>query len=354
MHDSHCMYMKDYSLDFIELTDRKWLTFIDRQSGVNIFHHPYWVKMLEQCYGFRPFAITLMDKTGTVRAGLPIVEINRFLKGQRWISLPFSDHCSPLADDPETMNCLIDSLRTFSQAPGSPRIEIRWDPTGQSALHTPIPYILHVLHLDSDAEKVAFQIHHSHLRNIKLAQSRGVLIKRGTAHADMEVFYNLHVDTRRKQGVPVQPHIYFELLDELIIQKGLGFILLAYYGQKCLAGAVFLHWKRTLTYKYGASAEEGLNLRPNHLIFWNAIQWGCENGYSFLDFGRSDINNSGLRIFKSRWGAKELPLRYFNLPSSINSVDQNNILISMMRILIRRSPTWMCRLAGEFYYRFFS
>jgi hypothetical protein len=347
------MYKNSYSLRFIDLTDRKWLAFIDRQTGVNIFHHPAWTELLNKCYGFRPFAITLMDTTETIHAGFPIVETNR-LGERRWISLPFSDYCSPLSDDNEVLDCLINSLITFSQLRGSPKMEIRWDLPGRPPILTSIPYVRHFLSLDTDIEKVKYQIHHSHLRNVRIAQSRAVQIKRGTDRSAMEAFYKLHVNSRHKQGVPVQPHSYFESLDELIIQKGLGFFLLAYHEEKCLAGAVFLNWKQTLTYKYGASIEDGLIFRPNHLIFWNAIQWGCENGYSFLDFGRSDIKNIGLRTFKSRWGAKEIPLEYLHLPLSTYSAVQKSLLLSMFQILIRKSPTWMCRFAGEIYYRLFS
>ena len=86
--------------------------------------------------------------------------------------------------------------------------------------------------------------------------------------------------------------------------------MLAYQGNQPLAAGLFLHWQQTLTYKYAASSDQVQSLRPNYLLTWTAIRWGCENGFRIFDFGRTDVADIGLRTFKSRWGAVELPLIY--------------------------------------------
>jgi hypothetical protein len=131
----------------------------------------------------------------------------------------------------------------------------------------------------------------------------------------------------------------------------LGFILLAYQDQKCLAGAIFLHWQQTLTYKYSASSGEGRNLCPNNLILWSAIRWGCEHGYTIFDMGRTDLDNSGLRWFKKGWGAKEVPLYYSRLPA-VPSDHENKYLTSALKALIRNTPAEVCQLAGELFYKY--
>ena len=40
------------------------------------------------------------------------------------------------------------------------------------------------------------------------------------------------------------------------------------------------------------------------------IRWACENGYRELDFGRTDLEQDGLREFKRGWGAEESPLHH--------------------------------------------
>jgi hypothetical protein len=168
----------------------------------------------------------------------------------------------------------------------------------------------------------------------------------------MEMFYHLHLQTRRRQGMPIQPRRFFDILESSLIEKGLGFVLLAYKDDKCLAASVFLHWKHTLTYKYGASAADGLNLRPNNLLMWNAIQWGCEHGYSMLDLGKTDLADIGLRSFKSSWGAEEVPLAYSTLPAEPASPVTGK-LMPFVRKVIRSSPLWVCRATGALLYKHF-
>ena len=70
----------------------------------------------------------------------------------------------------------------------------------------------------------------------------------------------------------------FEALSS-IIGKKLGFILLAKQADQCMAAGIFLYAGRTLTYKYAASNNsEKQNFRYDCLT-WNAICWGCNNGF---------------------------------------------------------------------------
>ena len=92
-------------------------------------------------------------------------------------------------------------------------------------------------------------------------------------------------------------------------------------------------------------------MRPNDLLFLEAIRWGSENGYSHLDFGRTDFQNTGLREFKSRWGAEETQLVYsFSAP--VPDVEDGH-LMSLAHNVIRHSPLWVSRLSGELFYRYF-
>lgn len=306
--------------------------------------------MLQDAYKMRPFVVTLRDDKGQIVAGLPMMEIRRFLSGNRWVSLPFSDHCTPVSTSPLALSSLTETLDAKTRAREIPPLELRW-----SQPQAVGEYVITKLHLDSNPENVFRRIHHTHLRNIRRAQSHHLQIQHGTDQADIRAFYQLHLQTRHKQGVPIQPYRYFELLCKKLLNEGLGFVSLVYDGKRCLAGAVFLHWQQMLTYKYGASIADGLDSRPNHLLFWDAIQWGCLNGFSALDFGRSDLLNTGLRDFKTRWGGIETPLSYSRCPSDVaHRPPHPNRMIPVIQAVIRSAPTQICMLGGEFYYRHFA
>ena len=81
-----------------------------------------------------------------------------------------------------------------------------------------------------------------------------------------------------------------------------------------------------------------------------AIRWACEAGFQSFDFGRTEIENEGLRAFKSGWGAHEieLPYTYF---SEDEPKPESALRDRLMGATIRRSPTFVGRLVGEALYR---
>jgi len=336
----------------LDPSDERWTTFIASKPQANIFHHPAWINLMAECYGYHPFVVVVCDASGEIRAGLPIMELKSALTGRRWVSLPFTDHCVPIYSDVECLNELIEVLVSLAKDSNIPRLELRWAPSSRSDMRTDSHHVLHSLNLDLHPELVASRFHQMHRRNVEVAKKRGVRIECGRTRDSLDKFYQLHLSTRRRQGTPIQPRKYFDLLGKMIIDKGLGFVLTAYKDDECLAAAVFLHWQQTLTYKYGASAEQGLNLRPNNLLFWKAIEWGCEHGYAVFDMGRTDLENTGLRQFKTRWGAEEQPLTYATYSATPQHTEDGR-LKSLMQSVIQHSPPWICRAAGELLYRHF-
>ena len=344
--------MNTSNLEFIEHSDDDWQAFVASQEPASIFHHAIWLQLMQECYDYRPFVVILRDGRGQIAAGLPMMEVDGLFCHRRWVSLPFSDHCVPLYSDPTMLRRFSEALTVQAQKPETPKIEVRYDLPAASQIRPSAMFVLHTMQLNSAVEEVRERIHRSHRGSIKTAQARGVHIKLGRTLEDVRTFYSLHLQSRHRQGVPIQPYHYFELLQKRLIAQGLGFVLLAYEQEQYLAGAVFLHWNHTLTYKYAASKPDSFHLCPNHLLFWHAIQWGCNNGFTKLDLGRTSIENTGLRSFKSRWGAKETPLLYTSLPHKSNQIS-NHLLLKVMAGVIQRSPALVCRVSGELLYRYF-
>lgn len=332
--------------------DERWKAFISKQPKSNIFHHPAWITSISECYGYRPFVITVFDKSGRIRAGLPFMEINSRIFGRRWVSLPFTDHCVPLNIDSEGLFQLYDQLQTLLEEQDTPPMEFHWEIPIRPPLQLYRHYVIHTMKLSPGFDAVSKRFHHSHQRNVRVALKRGVHIERGKGIEAIKQFYQLHLQTRRRQGIPIQPWYFFESIQKNLIERGLGFVLLAYHQDECLAGAVFLNWQKTLTYKFGASSIKGLSMRPNNLLVSTAIRWGCENGYTKFDLGRTDLDNIGLREYKRRWGAQEFPLNYTKFPYKNESPVTSKIM-PLMNFVIRNAPEFICRISGELLYKYF-
>jgi CelD/BcsL family acetyltransferase involved in cellulose biosynthesis len=320
----------------LELDDPRWTSFVSACADAGPFHHPAWARVLARCYGFRPLALMTSDG----EAGLPVLEARR----GRWISLPFTDACAPLARSDAARSRLAVELSAAEP------LELR-APLEGDGLVTRVRGVRHVLEL-GDLESVRGGFRTQMRRNIARAERAGVVVRRGDTRADLaETFYELHLRTRRRQGVPVQPRRFFRLLWDDVIERGLGTVLLAHSGVTPVAGAVFLHWNGAAIYKFGASDPAHWQLRPNNLLFWEAIRAACARGDRTLDFGRTELDNRGLREFKCGWGAREEPLVY-TFAGGAQEAESSGLALRVLGAAIRRSPSWVCRAVGEAGYRY--
>lgn len=338
-------------LTFLDPSDSRWQTFLKQRPTAMIFHHPAWMQLLHASYGYRPFVAALTDGNDRLLAGIPFAEVNTFLTPRRWVALPFSDFCYPLYDGQDASDQLINCLVELHRAGRCPQLEIRAALPSPSGFQSQSFYVQHAIQLDSDLTRVAKGITRQQMQNIRKAEKNGIRVVQSMSLDDVRAFYRLHCLNRRRHGVPVQPWAFFQRLHRELLEPGLGFVMLAYDRETCISGGIFLHWQKTLTYKYSATDEAHQDLRPNHLVNWTAIQWGCERGYTLFDFGRSDIPDEGLREFKRRWGAVESPLYYSYLPS-IPSQHTQSRLAGVLKTVISHTPVWVCQAAGDLLYRF--
>jgi CelD/BcsL family acetyltransferase involved in cellulose biosynthesis len=333
----------------LPLTDPSWRVFCSTHPDALAFHRPGWAELLAECYRYRAFALATLDTRGEIAGGLPIIEV-RTLMGRKWISLPFTDSCPPLLAPGVGADRFAEQLQSEQSTARIRSFQIRTDVSTPGALRHG-DAVTHALALRPDPDQLVAGFRQSQVRrNIRRAEREGVVVRRGESPADLvDTYYALHVQTRRRLGSPAQPRRFFMGLWRHLLEPGHGRLLLAYTGSRPIAGAVFLTGRGTVTYKYGASDADFWSLRPNHLLFWQAICWACEAGFHTLDFGRSDTSDHGLRNFKSAWGADEAPLVYTTL-SDRNLGDR--FATAATSRLLRRLPPWVCRVAGEVFYRY--
>jgi len=338
----------------LELTDPRWAGFVAGHPEATPFHHPDWAAVVARCYGFPAFALVTSDETGDVRGGLPLVEVRHLGSAPKWVSLPYTDYCQPLVAARQDEEQLAAGLRRASGSAGVRWVEVRAPLAGMSVIDRPA--IRHLLALDESPAHVYAGFHRSQVqRSIRRAEREKLTVRAATRPEDLcGTFYRLHLRTRRRLGVAVQPMRFFRLLWDEVISRGLGSVLIVEASGAPVAAAVFLAWNETVIYKFGASDPAAWPMRPNHLLFWHAIRAACEHGYRWLDFGRTDVGHNGLRNFKLSWGAVEEPIAYGTLGTSPAAAPAGGIGGRMLGQAIRRGPLLVCRMAGESLYRYFA
>lgn len=340
------------SIACLDAQDGCWLNFIHSNPHASPFHHPAWIGLLSRSYGYKSLILAVMDSERRLNAGIPIMEINSALTGRRWVSMPFTDHCAPLHHDAESLDQLMRAVVDIAWKRRIPHVQLRWAYPSHPSILRHSEFVFHQLRLAADETEVSARIKHKQFRQVKVAGERGVYIERGVDSSFIENFYRLHLQTRRRKGVPVQPRKFFRLLEQEILRPGFGFILLAFKDRQCVAGAVFLHWNKTIIYKYSASNEIGRQSLAMDLLLWNAITWACAHGFQWMDMGRTANEDEGLRNFKLRWGAEETPLVYSELPATTPR-QTGSRLAPLMKSAITHSPAIVGKLIGELLYRHF-
>jgi CelD/BcsL family acetyltransferase involved in cellulose biosynthesis len=329
-------------------SDGRWWELIERAPAATAFHHPAWLSLIADHYRYRIEAPCLVEQGGRLAAGLPWARVESRLTGRRLVALPFTDACEPLiagASERDLVDAVEDA-RVRARLPLEIRAPLEGMPGG-----SPQRYWRHVLTLDHDADNVARRARQGIRRGVTKARREGLSCSRRTDPAALDAFYRLHVRTRRHQGVPTQSKRFIVRLARLLA-SGNGFVaVVTDRDGATVAAAVFLRHRDHLIYKYGASHRAALPQRPNNLLFAEVIRWACDAGYRELDFGRTDLEQEGLRSFKRGWGAEEIPLHYTYVgadPPAGDSLPQR-----LLAPAIRRSPPFVGRLVGAALYRHF-
>jgi len=337
------------TLSLLRPDDRRWTEFLGRSSDATVFHHPAWSDVIAESYDFESFVLAQKDAIGRVVAGLPVATRPR-PPGYVVIALPFTDYCPPLLSASADLEQFTAPLTQWQRQEPVERIAVSAALPAWAGVHVIPQGVRHLLPLPASSDDVLHDLRRTALpRAIRKAQREGVSTRISQTHDSLPVFYKLHTQTRRRLGVPVQPRRFFELLWRRVIEPGLGFVVLAYQQDVPVAAALFLAWNGNLIYKYGASDHRYWALRPNNLVMWTAIDWGCRNGYRQLDFGRTELHDQGLRDFKSRWGATEVPLAYsYVADRAPRPLPQ--LARSTMAALIQIAPASVCRGLGELLY----
>ncbi|MEZ5062966.1 MAG: GNAT family N-acetyltransferase [Solirubrobacterales bacterium] len=328
----------------ISLTDPSWLRLVEAEPAATPFHHPAWAETLASAYGFEAEGLLVEPAEGPA-VPVPVVRLRRRLS-----SLPFTDHC-PLLGPETSARAILAELERLRRAEHLGAIEIRDDAEGTG--HRVESGHRHELDLGAGYEAVAAGFSKSKVsRKLRRADREGIGVRFDTgSRALLEDFYPLHVGTRRRLGVPVQPRRFFAELGRRVIEPGLGFTVTAEIEGDPVCSAVFLAWNGRLVYKFSASSRDRGDVGAAQAVIREAIRWGCEHGYRSLDFGRTDAGAEGLRSFKLSWGASEHDLAYTTLADRAPRTGSGRTHELLAQVL-RRSPESLTRAIGTAAYRY--
>ena len=326
-----------------------WDLVVALHPDATCFHTTAWAKVLHKTYGHQPLYLQF-SRGRNLAALVPLMEVHSAFTGRRGVCLPFSDFCEPLVFDFEVTDLVKDRLVEFARERRWKHVEIRGGKSFQSTVSAARRFYGHTLVLRR-SEEMADRFDSQVRRAIRKAERSNLTAQVDRTRAGMGDFYRLHVQTRRRHGLPPQPASFFLNIHEYIIKTGLGFVVLARRGLRPVAAAVFFHFGKNAVYKYGASDKKFQEFRPNNLVMWQGIRLLARQGAEKLHFGRTNLENDGLRRFKLSWDTHEESIDYFRVdPSGRQCSDQARREGGLHKRVFGRLPLVFNRLAGSILY----
>jgi CelD/BcsL family acetyltransferase involved in cellulose biosynthesis len=342
-------------------TDPRWESFVVEHPNGSIYHHPAWLEALEREYGQKGVYIVCEDAAGQVLAILPMLYtrglpfgLGRPLAGRRLSSLPRTPVAGPLSiDSRATVALLQEAVQRASRNPGV-QLQIKTqgrelDGLIDGVVCTPwrLSYVLQLAAISEGSFRVADSDHRYNIKKaINKATRLGVHVRPAETLADLRGWYVLYLDTMRRNFVPARPYRFFAALWELLRPQGMMQLLLAEQqkvgGSRIIAGTIFLRLGRTVSCAFNGSRPRDLLLRPNDIIYWEAINDACRRGFQFFDFGEVAEGRPELARYKSKWGAEPVRLYRYYHPAprdlEIGVVESGGYAKLLIQAVWRRFP----------------
>jgi hypothetical protein len=340
-----------YEID--PLKDVRWPQFLEGRCMATLFHSREWLDALQRTYGYRASVLTTSRPEERLTNGMVFCQVQSWLTGRRLVSVPFSDHCTPLIDSEEEFGGLLFRLRQEADQRREKYLEIR-SIAGSAGMPPDLlgtaTFCLHRLDLRPSLNEIFHAFHGSCIRRkIASAQRKGVTYEDGTSEELLNKFYRLSLLTRRRQQIPPQPLSWFRNLIACLGER-VKIRLASHEGQPA-AGILTIRYKSCMTYKYGCSDLRFHRLGSMQLVMWKAIQEAKENGLLEFDMGRTDWSNEGLLTFKDRWGCVRSTLLYLRDPAPKLHHRIEDVAMRLAKRVFAWAPDSFLSSAGNILYR---
>jgi serine/alanine adding enzyme len=288
-----------------EHTDEQCCQFVNEMAEAKLCHMPQWNTMVENVFGHKGHYL-VARQDGRVCGVLPLVYVRSRLFGNRMISQPFSDYGGALTTGPEAQEALYRRAVELASACQCESIEFRNT--------VPLPYEMHVrtdkismcLPLDADPQKVWSDLRHKTRNRVSKAERSGFVMTSGGSEL-LDEFYRVWTVRMRELGTPCYPRKLFTGILEAFPADTR--IFLAQLNGATAAVLFAYTFKGRVQCSWGAALRAYDEAGPNYILNWAAIQYYCQQGMRWYDFGRSTVG-SGQHTFKERWGATPIELNW--------------------------------------------
>jgi serine/alanine adding enzyme len=281
-------------------------------------HHAYswhWRSIIHDVFGHNPYYLisrTTVDSTERVVGILPLYHVKSILFGSALVSLPYLNCGGIIGDDTEAELSLLAKAKELGEELDVKYLELRHREKNlslDSNLASRSHKVAMVLSIERDPEAL-FKRFPAKLRSqIRRPSKSGVVANCMPADSQaVNKFYDVFAENMRDLGTPVFPKALFEEAAKKF--SATARIVIVSHESNDIAAGMLVGTRGNIEIPWASTLRRYNPLSPNMLLYWEAIQRACIEGYDFFDFGRSTAG-SGTHRFKEQWGAKNVPLHWY-------------------------------------------
>ena len=273
--------------------------------------------MLIDLLGCSQQGLLALDDAGHIQAVLPLLAANGPL-GVVLNSLPYyGSNGALIGDDPAARAMLVAAYHNLVQAQGvaaSTLIENPLAPGGADGIAydltderigqlTPLPAA-------GDEKAALMQSFHHKTRNmVRKAEKRGVEVV--VDNEAMTFLMDVHQQNMREIGGLAKSRNFFVALPQYF-RPGQDYrIYVARLGGEMIAAILVFFFNRTVEYYTPVVRKEYRDTQAISAVIFRAMCDASVQGYAWWNWGGTWLSQEGVYRFKSRWGTKDMPYRYY-------------------------------------------
>lgn len=153
-----------------------------------------------------------------------------------------------------------------------------------------------IIDLKQDNEAILARMKPKWRYNIRVAEKAEVKVEQVPfSEENLGIFYNLLRETLERDEFAANSPEYFRVFLQYLEKQELGGLFIAKREEKVIAAGIFVFYKETALYYYGASSSDNTQRKymASYLLQWEAIQKAQKRGCKVFDFlGIADPSDS--------------------------------------------------------------
>jgi len=279
----------------------EWDAYVQSAPDGLPLHLSGWRDVLNKTYGYETCYVVARDNTRIVGV-LPLFLVPSRLTGKRAMTMP-GGLC---ADNEAVAVSLIDFGLQTALANGVDRLLVQ-DSRQTWPDKWPIEsrHVYWLLELGSSEEDLWRRLDGNIRRQVRKAKRNNLEIEIGRDDSLVEPFYDMFSQFTHQAGTPVFSKTF---LQNVVDAFPAGYnIALVWHDKKPIAGYFQLEMGAIVYGMWGAALSDTIKLRPAYLALWEIMRDALDNGFTYLDMGRSPKEANASK-FKGQWGGQSRPI----------------------------------------------